>query len=141
MLSARQVLSFNHTANLYRPRRDPYAADNKPGVERYELAYTDVPCRFEILQSSDTASPLGRIEGDQFFTVDNIHFAEDQEIDDNWWIKNVSLKPDGTPADTMNGRWWVVRGQPQVFARSQRRQGGKKLVKASQERNAPLGLS
>lgn len=139
-LSPRQLLAYNHLASLYKPSREPYSNDNKPAVEKWTLVYQDVPCRFEILQSSDTASVIGRVEGDQFFTVDNVHFAERQEVDDNWWIKNTSLSADGSPADTMNGRWWVVRGQPQVFAKSERREGGKKLVKASQEKNGPLGI-
>lgn len=137
-LSPRQMLAYNHLGNFYRPVRT-YAGDNKPSAESYELAYVDVPCRFEINQSVDTTSPLGRIEGDQFFTVDAIHVAEQQEIDDNWWVKQVSRRPDGTPTELF-GRWWAVRGQPQAFARSERREGGKKLVKASQEKNPPLGI-
>jgi len=138
-LSPRQELSFNHLCDLWRPLRD-YASDNKPSAERYELAYVNVRCRFEIKQSTDTTSAIGRLEGDQFFTIDAIHFAERQEIDDNWIVVNRSMSADGNAADTMNGRIWMVRGQPQVFARSERRQGGKKLVMASQEQNPPLGM-
>lgn len=138
-LSPRQRLVYNHRASLYRPVRT-YAADGKPSAESYELAYMDVPCRFEIKESVDNASVIGRAEGDQFFSLDSVHFAERQEVDDNWWILNQSYSADGDPADTMFGRWWTCRGQPQVFAKSARREGGKKLIKASQEKNAPLGI-
>jgi len=138
-LSPRQELSFNHLANLYRPSRT-YAADGKPSAEGYTLAHSGVRCRFEIKQSTDLATVIGRIESDIVEAVDNVHFAEDQEVDDNWWIKNVSLAPDGVTQGNLYGRWWVVRGQPQKFMASERRSGGKVLVKASQERNAPLGI-
>jgi hypothetical protein len=54
-------------------------------------------------------------------------------------VKNVSVNVDGSES-TLFGRWWTVRGQPQKFIRSERREGGKVLVKASQELNAPLGI-
>jgi len=137
-LSPRQQLSFNHLADLYRPGRT-FATDNKSSAEGYTLAYSGVRCRFEINQSSDTTSALGRIENDNFLSLDNIHLASDQEVDDSWWVKNVSLNVDGTES-SLYGRWWYVRGQPQKFVRSTRREGGKILVKASQEANAPLGI-
>lgn len=137
-LSPRQELAYNHLANLYRPGRT-YGADGKPSAEGYTLAYSDVRCRFKINQSSDLATVIGRLESDNFLTLDDVNFAEDQEIDDNWWIKNVSLNVDGTES-TLFGRWWAVRGQPQKFIRSERREGGKVLVKASQEAHPPLGI-
>lgn len=137
-LSPRQELSFNHLADLYRPGRT-YAGDSKPSAEGYTLAYSGVRCRFKINASADITSAIGRIEGDNYLTLDDLHFAEDQEIDDNWWVKNVSVNVDGSES-TLFGRWWTVRGQPQKFIRSERREGGKVLVKASQELNAPLGI-
>lgn len=137
-LSSRQQLSFNHTASLYSPSRT-YEADNKPSAESYALAYEGVRCRFERKQSVSIASILGRVEGDIAETIDLCHLAEDQEIDENWWLLDQSTLPDGTDAEG-KGRWFVVRGQPTVFARSVRRQGGKKVVRLSQERNPPLGL-
>jgi len=137
-LSPRQVLAYNHLANLYRPVRT-YENDGKPSPESYELAYENVPCRFEIKQSTDIISVIGRLEGDQVETVDNLHVAERQEIDDNWWVKNVSLDIAGNPS-TLYGRWWNCRGQPQKFIRSVRRQGGKVVIKVSQEARPPLGI-
>jgi hypothetical protein len=137
-LSPRQLISFGHLADLYRPTRT-YAADNKPSAEGYVLAYAGVRCRFEIKQSTDLATVVGRLEGDQVETTDGVHFSEDQEIDDNWLILNRSLQVDGSP-DGNFGRFWIVRGQPQKFSRSANRQGGKIVVKASQEKNPPLGL-
>src|SRR3990172_6696544 len=138
-LSPRQELSFNHLADLYRPGRT-YAADGKPSPESYTLAYSAVRYRFEIKQSTDLATVIGRLEGDQAETTDVLHFAEDQEIDDNWFIRNVSLEIDGETESSLFGRFWIVRGQPSKFVRSARRQGGKVLVRASQEKNGPLGM-
>jgi hypothetical protein len=138
-LSPRQNLAYNHLCNLYRPVRT-YASDNKPSAESYELAYTGVRCRFKINASADLATVIGRLEGDNYLTLDDLHVAEDQEIDDNWWVLNQTLNIDGTQS-TLFGRWWVCRGQPQKFIRSARRQGGKVLIKVSQELNAPLGIT
>lgn len=139
-LSPRQELSYNHLADLYRPGRQ-LDADGKPRPESYTLAYSGVRCRFEIKQSVSIASLIARLEGDQSDTVDIWHGPEDQEIDENWLIHNVSVLPDGVTPDENNGRWWICRGQPQKFARSARRQGGKVAIRCSQEKYVALGVS
>jgi hypothetical protein len=136
-LSPRQRLAYNHLCNLYAP--SIVHQGNKALAGPYVLVASNVPCRFEIKDSVDTAEAIGRVEGDQFVSLDTIHLSEFSPIDDNYWVKNVSTRPDGTPAN-MAGRWWTVRGQPQYFARSARRQGGKVAVKASQEKFPPKGI-
>jgi hypothetical protein len=124
---------------LYAPTRT-YAGDNKPSAEGYILVEGGPwPCRFEIKQSTDLATVIGRLEGDQVETVDTIHSAADCPIDDNYWVKNVSVNLDGSES-VLFGRWWVCRGQPQRFIQSARRQGGKVSIKASQEAKGPLGI-
>ena len=137
-LTPREELLYEHLADLYRPATAIAAA--KPGPRMYTLAYSSVRCWFEIKNSPSVAMPIGRVESDIVFAIDNIHFAEDQEIDDTWWIKNVSVLPDGT-SSILFGRWWIVRSEPQRFISTSRRHGGRNIVMASQESRPPLGLS
>jgi hypothetical protein len=135
--SPRQMLAYNHLADLYRPTIVHQGNKAVPGP--YTLVEANVPCRFEIKDSVDTAEAMGRTEGDQFISLDTLHFCEGSPVDDNFWVVNKSLRPDGTHS-SLYGRWWVCRGQPQKFIRSARRQGGKVAIKASQEKNAPIDI-
>jgi hypothetical protein len=137
-LSPRQLLSFNHLADLYRPTIVTQGSKKLPGP--YELVEAGVPCRFEKKSASDLATLIGRLEGDVQDSVDNVHLAADSPVDDNWLLVNKSLDRNGNPDADFN-RVWVCRGQPQRFSASARRQGGKVVIKASQEARPPVGLA
>jgi len=137
-LTPRQELSYNHRADLYQPVVG-FDADGRPQPVGYSLRFTDVPCRFERLVPYSAPGVLGRSETDILQSLDKIHFAEDQEVDEAWWIQDKSLRPDGTPGNSY-GRWWVARGEPQRIIDSLDRDGGKVVVTASGELHPPEGL-
>jgi hypothetical protein len=136
-LTPRQELAYNHTADFYQPAQ-AIAADGKIGPTTY-TKHAGVRCRWEIRASPTAPSAMGRVESDIVVAIDLIHVAEDQAIDDGWWLLNLSLLPDGSQS-TLYGRWAVVRGEPQRFIDSARRRGGRKIVFASQEPAPPDGL-
>lgn len=141
-LTARQERIYNHTADLYRPA-DPQnitAADGKVGPQTYTLAEAGVRCRINVKNSPSSPTPIGRVESDVLVAMDEASFAEDQAIDDGWWLVNKTLRPDGSQSN-MYGRFWVVRGEPQRFVDSERRRGGRVVVMMSQESRAPQGIT
>lgn len=137
-LSPRQELSFNHLASLSRPVRT-YAGDSKPGPEQFQLAYQNVPCRREATTNLSETMAFGRLQGGNLITIESWHFAEQQEIGDNWAILDQSLRPDGSQGSSF-GRVWRVRSQPERFIKSERREGGKQIVRASEEKDLPVGV-
>lgn len=82
---------------------------------------------------------MGRVESDIVVAIDKLSVAEDQEIDDSWWIENITLLPDGSQSE-IYGRFWIARGEPQKFIDSLRRRGGHKVIACSQESRPPEGL-
>lgn len=135
-LTARQELAYNHLVDLYEP--STAIVGGKPQPTTY-TKHPNVRCRIEIKQSPSSPSPMGRIETDIVVAIDTIAFAEDQAVDDGWWLENKTLRPDGSQSN-MYGRFWVIRGEPQRFVDSTRRRGGKISVMASQESRPPEGL-
>jgi hypothetical protein len=137
-LSERQDIAFQHTVDLYRPSR-VIAADGKPGPEQYTLAEAGVRCHREATANLSEITAFGRLEGGFLLTIEQFHFGEDQEIEDSWLIVDRSLRPDGTHG-SFYGRIWGVRSQPQEFMQSPTREGGKKIVKASEQKETVIGL-
>ena len=137
-LTARQDKLYNHTVDLWEP--DTAISSGKPGPRTYTLAEAGVRCRINIKNSPSSPMPIGRVESDVLVAMDIIAFAEDQVIDDGWWLVNKSLRPDGSQA-SFYGRFWVIRGEPQRFIDSERRRGGRVIVMASQESRPPQGIT
>lgn len=136
-LSPRQEALYNHTVNLYEPTTAIVAG--KPQPTQY-TKHAGVRCRGEIRSAPDAPTFMGRAESDFVDAVDLYHFAEEQPIGAGWFIHNLTLNwDDGTPSEWYD-RWWIVRGNPRKFIRSQRRRGGKKSIPASQESRPPDGL-
>lgn len=135
-LTPRQELLYGHLVDLYQPTTT--RTGGKPNPTGY-TKHAGVRCRINMRQSPSVSSPFGRIEGDIVQAIDTIAFAEDQAVDDGWWMENKTLRPDGTESN-MYGRWWVIRGEPQRFVDSARRHMGRKVVMASQEELPPEGL-
>lgn len=137
-LSPRQMLAYNHLCDLWSPTITTQGNRKLPGP--YELAEEGVPCHREIKRSADIATLLGRVESDIADSVDAWHFAEDQAIGDNWIIIDRSTNPQTGANGNLYGRAWMVRGEVQAFMRSERRQGGKKVILASREDRPPVGV-
>jgi len=138
-LSPRQRLSFNHRADLWRPSIVTVGNKRIPGP--YVLAETDVRCHREIKGSMSIPTELGRVESDVSDSADKWHFAEDQVIDEGWFIIDRSINPRTGGQGNSWGRAWIVRGQPSRIMASERREAGKVWVLASQEARAPIGVS
>jgi hypothetical protein len=80
-------------------------------------------------------APMGagfRIEEDNLFTRDEIHFGDDVAIDSDWIVKNVTVNTrDGT--QSLNyGRYWIVAGQPKSVSQRGNRNAQKRIVEAIQ---------
>jgi len=131
-------MSFNHLCDLYSPSRT-LAADGKPGAEQFQLAYTNVRCRREATPNLSMLTPFGRVQAQSLLTIEQWHFAEDQEIEDGWALIDRTILPDGSRGSSW-GRIWRVRSQPERFVRSEFRDGGKQIVKASEEKELPIGV-
>lgn len=136
--SPRQMLAYQHRADLWRPTIATQGNRKLPGP--YTLAEEDVRCHREVKRSADMATLAGRIEQDVADSVDVWYFAEDQEIGDNWIIIDRSLKPRTGAAGNSSGKAWMVRGEVQAYMESERRQGGRKVILASREDRPPAGV-
>ena len=137
-LSWRQTKLYQHRCDLWRPTRTTTAG--KPGQPVYSLVEADVKCFFEINPSTSSLGIMGRLETDIIFTLDILHFAEDQAVDEEWVAVNRTLSADGSQSANY-GRFWVMRGNPRRISSTSRRAAGKTAIYASQEATAPTGVT
>lgn len=139
MLSPRQERLYSHLVDLYSLAQTTSVTTGRRTAKTYTLAASDVPCYFVIRQSTDGPNPLGRIEGDNFFTRDEVHFAADVAVDSDWVIVNKTLNADGTHSQNY-GRYWIASGQPTSISQSRSRRGDLRTVQATQLQKPPAGV-
>lgn len=95
---------MNHRFNVYRGTITPNAA-GLPPAPTYALVASNVPAHKEGSPSARQPDVLGRVEGDNIFTLDLLHFAVDADVQADDWLENV------TPGTEDYGSFWVIRGQ------------------------------
>lgn len=133
-LSKRQSILFTHRVNLWRTnhQNDGTGTPSNP----YSLAYSNVKCFREPTDNLSVLNLIGRLEQNSPFSQDLWHFAEDQEIDDGWVIKDIS-------ETTTKNTFWMVRGEPMKVAKEGNRDAGGVTVFAPRlpPNQVPSGVS
>jgi hypothetical protein len=140
-LNARQQAVYTHTCDLYSTSRDTNT-DGKgtPGPEVITLEYANVPCRFAQTGNIDDPTGVGRIKRVGIFTSDVLHLHSDQVVHNGWWVRNTTLKADGSPETTFGDVYSVI-GAPQRIPGSSRRPSQKQSVMLAQEEHPPAEVS
>lgn len=131
-LSNRQRRLYTDRVDLY-ARKRATAAAGVPGGVSFPLTESGVRGYRQTLDSTSEPTLAGRQEVDNMLTIDQWHFAEHQEIDEGWWIRDV------TPGSETYGRWWITRGQPVRIPQRGKRQAGHTHIRASQSEEGPPG--
>lgn len=138
-LSRRQQILFTQRVDLYEPILNRNPTTGRPEEREYPPRYTDVPC-FRVARD-DVSDPavVFRLPGDNMWTHDEWHFAEDQEIAENWRIHDKSQNADGVNTETF-GIFYLVSGQPKRTPKQGRRDAGNTVVQATREIRQPREL-
>jgi hypothetical protein len=139
-LSPRQVIFYQDRADIWMLTQTSDPGSGLFQTKTYALSAADVPCYFRIRQSIDEPTALGRIEGDNIFTRDEIYFADDTIVDSDAIIVNKSIDANGVPSVNY-GRFWVVAGQPRSNHRRGIRRGEKRVTHAVQMQVPPVGVT
>jgi hypothetical protein len=106
-LNSRQQRLYQHRVDLYAPIHPPVQLHKDVPDIAYRLAAADVPCYMFTQPETDVTSVAGRVQQDNLFTLDKIHFESDTPIEDTWMIQ---LQTAGHPD---KGKWWIAEGNPQ----------------------------
>jgi hypothetical protein len=138
-LTPRQVLAYKDTVDLYSLAQTTSLTTGLRTAKTYALVASAVPCLFKIRQSVEAPSPMGRVESDNMFSLDEIHFDHAQAIDSDWVIVNKSLAADGSQSQNY-GRYWICRGQPASIPSHGGRRANVRIVQAVQVKKPPAGV-
>lgn len=140
-LNVRQQHAYKHLVNLWKPVRSVNQATGKASAETYVLAYSKVPCLYQYTDNvSNPTQGVGRVKRMTIFTTDIIHFVQEQQIDEGWIVKNVSLLPDGTQSP-LYGQFHRVLGVARVTPTAGARKANKRSVMCQVMEKTPPGVS
>lgn len=97
-------LLMSHRVNVWRGTVTPDAA-GLPSSPVWAQVGTNVAAHKEGSPSARQPDVIGRVEGDNIFTLDLWHFPPDADVQADDWLENV------TPGTEDLGSYWVIRGQ------------------------------
>lgn len=140
ILTPRQKRLYKHRANIYKATTVFDGSGVPTTTYSATPVHSNVPCHFEKNHSSNNPSAAGRVEYDITITKDTIYFPIGVEIDDTYYVKNITRDRSGA-SSTNTGRWWVVQGQPETTESVGGRSVNNKSVTAIQVKTPPSGLS
>lgn len=123
-LNARQRHLYVDRIDVWRRAEQVDPVTGKPGDGTWSRVLRDLPCKLDLGQSSQ--APAGGFvfsEGDNMFTLDELHTEA-----------GVDLRVGD--AVRRGGDWWIVRGDPQAFARL----GNKQTLNVSRTPGRPAGI-
>lgn len=138
-LSPRQQIFYTDRCDIYLMSQESDAGTGLFLAKHYTLSQAGVPCHFRIRQSVENPGPFGRIEGDNIFTRDEVHFPADVVVDSDAILVNKTL--DALGLQTQNyGKYWIISGKPKSISRRGSRRAEKRSVDAVQVELAPPGV-
>ncbi len=138
-LTPRQTRLYKDLVDIYSLAQTTSPTTGRRTAKTYTLSASAVPCHFKIRQSVEAPNPMGRIEADNIFSRDEVHFAHDALIDSDWVLVNKSLALDGSQSKNY-GRYWIVSGQPQSIPSHGGRRANFRIVQAVQVKRPPNGV-
>ncbi len=138
-LSRRQEILFTETADLFEAIVELDPTTKRPVERTFPPRFRDVACY--MVPRDDVTGPATviRLAGDNMFTHDEWHFAEGQELGENWRIRKKSVNADGVPVVDW-GEVWLVAGQPKREIKLGMRDAGNTVVQATREIRPPREL-
>ncbi|HKU51597.1 MAG TPA: hypothetical protein VJQ25_03950 [Nitrospira sp.] len=109
-LNTRQTKLYTDTVDLYAPNTISIGTNRKTTEPGYPSTptHSSVACYRESKKEALKASPIGRTDTDNIFTIDVFHFDASQAIGANWFIQ---VKTSGDPDENI---WFKVQGDPQI---------------------------
>jgi hypothetical protein len=128
---------YSYRTHVYRKTVAQDSAGVRTG-ESWTKVASSVPCYKEPLTSTQAATIVGRLEGDNMFSMDKWHFGETEDVVAGDMLRNVTLTDDGSQVADF-GEFWVVRGQQQAFASLGVLSLGRKVFLASRQQHGPAG--
>jgi hypothetical protein len=139
-LNARQRIAYRERCSLWRPVYSTHSGTGEQIATSYTLVATNVPCLLVNTESPEVPGSLARYQQASFFTRDSWHFAIDQEVGAEFLIQNTTVDRYGV-ASPLNGKYWIVSGDPQKFPALGGRNANFKLAKAVQQPDPPKGFA
>lgn len=102
---------YDGRCEVYKPTT--VLTDGAPDSRDWDLVHTDWPFHWKRAKGLDQTwgAMLGRMDQDLVFTTEILYMPVDTDVDQGYWVRDVTVRPDGT--HTRNyGRWFVCRGNP-----------------------------
>lgn len=140
VLSPRQLRFYVDRCDIWALAQSTSGTTGLRTAKTYTRVHTAVPSYFEILQSVEAPSVMGRIEGDNLFTRDKIYLPWDVTVDSDHVLVNKSVDLNGQQSQ-LYGRYWIVSGNPTSRHRRGARRGERRLVYAVQTKTPPAGVT
>ncbi len=138
-LNTRQRACYQDLVDIYSLTQTTSPTTGLRTAKTYALIASAVRCHFVIAQSVEGPSPMGRVEADNMFSLDKIHFEHAATVDSDHILVNKSLAKDGSRSQNY-GRYWIVRGQPQSVPTHGGRRANLRIVQAVQIKRPPAGI-
>lgn len=138
-LTARQRACYQDLVDIYALTMATSPTTGRRTAKTYTLIASAVRCHFKLRQSVEGPSPMGRVETDNMFSLDEIHFEHSVVVDSDYILVNRSLARDGSRSQNY-GRYWIVRGQPQSVPSHGGRRANLRIVQALQVKRPPAGV-
>ncbi|SRR6266511_2241562 len=138
-LNYAQERCYNKRAQIFKPSY-PVLLGNPQG-QTWELVVENCPFYHKQARGLDEAFPIGRVDQDLTFTTEVLHFPLDANVDQGYWVRDVSRNsyPDG-PKHRNYGRFYVCRGNPSWFEPVEGVPQGYQIFMGSIEASPPPGI-
>lgn len=120
-LTSRQKRLYTHLCNVYSVSSSIDATTKKRSADTPTLIASNVPCLYDYTQNFSDGTEIGRLKRASVLTTDSVHMEANVEVKDGYYIKNVSLLPDGSNSP-LYGQIHRVQGDPFIVPSSGHRQ-------------------
>lgn len=141
-LNARQQAAYKHKFAIIKlANRTITGATGVVAAEAYTAGATGVPGLFQPTPNMDYPVPgAGRFRAEMIYTTDRLHMEQGVDVDDQDFVKNISVLPDGTNSP-LYGTYYRVAGKPSIIANAGRRTANKQMVMLIEQERPPTAVT